>query len=134
MSQSEVLNDVLGLVDALIDDRDAVVEGLNAEIDRVQTRFTVLSAIRDSLLNEPEPELDINEPELPLADPDPVSPVRQAGVDVESAIVQLVSKHGPCSPKAIYAAIGVHPTKIGRIVSQSTQLAKDGKLIVLRLS
>lgn len=134
MSQSDVLNDVLGLVDALIDDRDAVVEGLNVEIDRVQTRFTVLSAIRDSLLNEPEPELELNEPELPLADPDPVSLARQASGDVESAIVQYVSKHGPSLPKEISAAIGAHSTKIGRIVSQSTQLAKDGKLIILRLS
>ncbi len=107
---------------AMIDLVDELVEG-----DRVQFRFTVLSALRDSLLPE-----SAEETELPLAEPD----AGRSAVDgdLETQIIQYVSKHGGSMPSDIARAIGVHHTKIGRAVNASSALAKDGKLVVLRLS
>jgi hypothetical protein len=128
--ESEPVFAMIDLVDELIQgDRENAIRILNEEIDRVQSRFTVLSAIRDSLLAEDEPDA-----ELPLATEENLKNSDTLGADHESLIVQHIGKHGPSMPGDIAAAIGVHSTKIGRIVSKSNQLAKDGKLIVIRNS
>lgn len=49
-----LVGNVVSMVDDLIthSNRDTIIAGLNAEIDMVQARFTVLSALRDSLIGE----------------------------------------------------------------------------------
>ncbi len=103
---------MIDLVDELVEgDRDNAIRVLNEEIDRVQFRFTVLSALRDSLLPE-----SAEETELPLAEPD----AGRSAVDgdLETQIIQYVSKHGGSMPSDIARAIGVHHTKIGRAVKR----------------
>lgn len=118
----------INMVDELVEsDRETVIDELNTEIDRVQSRYSVLCALRDSLLPEESSE------ELPLDETSQL-PSLSGLEDLELLIVQYVSKHGPATPAEIAAAIGVHHTKIGRIVSKSNALVRDGKLITVKLS
>lgn len=133
-SESDLLVDVVTVVEDLIGQRgsnDFALE-LDREINRLQAKFQMLVAIREQLV----PYAAESEAELPLAEPEPRSLANTAadGYDVESLIVQFVSKNGPSMPGVIADAIGVHATKIGRVVSKSNALAKDGKLIAVKLS
>ena len=131
-AQSLVVS-VVNVVDELITnpDRDTIIAGLNAEIEMVQSRFTVLSAIRDSLISEAEEDSE----ELPLAEPDPeAQPDRNS---LESRIVRYIGDAGPTLPGVVADAMDVHSTKIGRIVSASSSLEKryitgKGSCIVLK--
>lgn len=123
---------VIDLVDELTTspDRDTIIAGLNAEIDLVQSRFTILSAIRDSLIGEVE-----ESEELPLAEPEPASvPDRNS---LEARIVRYIGDAGPTLPGVVADAMDVHSTKIGRVVSASGLLEKryitgKGNCIVLK--
>lgn len=122
---------VIDVVDELITspDRDTIIAGLNAEIDLVQSRFTVLSAIRDSLISEVEEEAAA---ELPLETTETRPQLGEASL--ESQIVEYIGKHGPTTSKDIAAALGVHYVTVGYAVKRSNSLAKDGKHIIVKLS
>lgn len=121
---------VIDVVDELITnpDRDTIIAGLNAEIDLVQSRFTVLSAIRDSLTGEVEEEAA----ELPLETTETRPQLGEGSL--ESQIVEYIGKHGPTTSKDIAAALGVHYVTVGHAVKRSSSLAKDGKHIIVKLS
>jgi hypothetical protein len=127
--------DVISMVDDLITnpDRDAIIAGLNAEIDMVQARYTVLSALRDSLIGDTEEESQEPEPELPLAEPEPALDRNS----LEARVIRYITDAGPTLPGAVAKAVDVHSTKIGRIVSASSALDKryitgKGNCIVLK--
>lgn len=130
-----LVNEILTLVDDMLSDREAVIEGLNAEIELVQARFTVLSAIRDSLL----PDTEADEADLPLADADTL-PVRAdiaEETELANQIAAYVLKHGASKPGDIAAALNVHSTKIGRVAARCGSLEKryitgKGNCIVLK--
>ncbi len=129
-----LVNEILMLVDDMLSNRDEVIEGLNAEIELVQARFTVLSAIRDSLLpDNAGDESDCSE--LPLADADDTSV--DDHIDLESKVTKHIREFGPSLPGAVAELIGVHSTVIGRMVNKSSVLAKKyitgkGNCIVLK--
>lgn len=130
-----LVNEILTLVDDMLSNRDEVIEGLNAEIELVQARFTVLSAIRDSLLPDSAGD-DSDNSELPLADADDDT-MADDHFDLESKVVDFIRKNGPSTAGAVGDAIGVHSTKIGRMVSRSVLLEKryitgKGSCIVLK--
>jgi hypothetical protein len=126
--------DVISMVDDLITnpDRDAIIVGLNAEIDMVQARYTVLSALRDSLTGDTEEDAQEPEPEMPLAEQEPAT--LDTSTSLESQIIQYISQHGPQSSKDIATAIGTHFVTVGHTVKRSKALAKDGKFITVKLS
>lgn len=125
--------DVISMVDDLITNpyRDEIITGLDAEIDMVQARYTVLCALRDSLIGDSE-EAE-QEAELPLAEANE-PPALDTSTSLESQIIQYVSQHGPQSSKDIAAALGTHFVTVGHTVKRSKALAKDGKLIIVKLS
>lgn len=125
METEQIVELVEQAVDQVINHPDpaALVDRLNERIANVQARYTVLSAVRDSLLPD-DPELQIEEAEpIPLAN--------FAGSRGEQAIVDYVREHGPSKPSDIAKAIGMHHTYVGRTVRSSSVLAKEGPLVVL---